>query len=176
MVCHGCPIVGRQYCWPVAQMSFWRDSTLVYQFGVHALECPHWGDIPLSASVNFDLQSRVTLSGPVAQSDIQSRTNLVSPIIVCDTVKFEVLERVIIGAVFIDAQLVDGLFISSSPWPGLWTGSPGLLRAWLGSIDCRFAPACCLPMTMSAACTTSWICCRTFASRVLMVASGPSDV
>ena len=64
---------------------------------------------------------------------------------------------------------MDGLFIASSPWPGLWVGSPGLLRAWLVTIACRFAPACCLPMAMSAACTTSWICCGTFANRVLMV-------
>ena len=83
--------------------------------GVHALECQHWEDIPLSTSANFDRQSRITLSGPIAQSDIQSRKNLVSIIIVCDTVKFQVLEHVIIGDVIIDAQLVDGLFIFSSP-------------------------------------------------------------
>ena len=37
------------------------------------MEGPHWEDIPLSASVNGDVQSRITLSGPVAQRDIQSR-------------------------------------------------------------------------------------------------------
>ena len=68
MVCHGCTILGRQYCW---------------------LEGPHWEDIHLSAIVNFDLQSRIILSGPVVQRGIQRRKNLVSPVIFCDTVKFK---------------------------------------------------------------------------------------
>ena len=67
---------------------------------VHALEGPHWEAILLSAIVNFNLQSLITLSGPVGQRDIQSRKNLVSPVIFCDTVKFQVLERVIVVAVF----------------------------------------------------------------------------
>ena len=65
MVCHGRTIVGRRYRWPVAQMSFRRDSTIVQQFGVHTLEGPHWKDIPLRASANVNLQSRITLSAPL---------------------------------------------------------------------------------------------------------------
>ena len=61
------------------------------------------------STLTFRVASRSR--APLHREIIQSRKNFVSPIIFCDTVKFQVLERVIVVAVFIDAQLVDGLFI-----------------------------------------------------------------